>query len=85
MTKAQLTQEKRSLTKEIKSLETYVRDADEQLANQHPQPNGAIYLHGEIIAFKRRLGGSPMKTPVLTRAIKELQDLKTSRANLDNQ
>jgi hypothetical protein len=40
---------KRQLTKDIANQREFVADILDQLTNQHPQPNGDIYLHGERI------------------------------------
>lgn len=41
--------EKTALTKEIAGQAQYVKDLLDVLTNQHPQPNGDIYLHGERV------------------------------------
>lgn len=38
-----------SLRKEINSLTEYMNDLQHECKNQFPQPNGDIYLHGEVI------------------------------------
>lgn len=38
--------------KSLRSIDSYIKDLNEQIANQYPQPSGAIYLHGDIITVR---------------------------------
>lgn len=40
---------KRNLTRDMNELRSYIYDIHKELLTQKPQPNGRIYLHGEVI------------------------------------
>lgn len=44
---------KRAATKEIKLTKEYFCDLVNEVLTQHPQPNGYIYLFGEVITRRR--------------------------------
>jgi len=45
--------QKRQNTKDLYEMAAVIADLFDQINNQYPQPNGDIYLHGEIITPSR--------------------------------
>lgn len=74
--------QKAQLTKDIKRMQEYANDINDQIANQHPQPNGSIFLHGDIIAWKTE-GGRIYKTQIARKAERELSQMKIERMRMD--
>lgn len=74
--------QKAELTRGIKRVMSYLDDVEDQIRNQHPQPNGDIYLHGEVVARKGEDG-------VIRRSISTIECMRDKvrwiqqRKNLD--
>lgn len=69
---------KAQLTREVRELRSYLAEVQEQKETQHPQPNGAIYLHGEVVAWNE---GGKVRDALHTIHTKRYFDRLVARRN----
>lgn len=75
---------KSNLTREIKALQEYVNDCNNEIANQYPQPNGDICLHGDVIAVKIPHSGIVIKKRIFIEAQRELAKMISKRKSMND-